>query len=200
MNKEGRIDTFNSLFSPSFGCPADFEEGDEPLDYVCEDFIKGNYLIEIYFKGKFLLDVKIAKSEVYLNDLECIKKLIHSANNRNKEKGHDELYKPYDKNSRDEFILGLKPFPSECYWCKKQLTFQRFVLPNEVVKQIKHLCGVEVPLKYKEKFKYAPSIDRMDSDKPYSIDNIRIISWMMNDVKSNKNEQEMKEYISDFNF
>ena len=61
MNREDRIDKFNDLFSPSFGCPTDFEEGDEPLDFVCQDFIKGKYIIDIWFKGEFLLTSARAK-------------------------------------------------------------------------------------------------------------------------------------------
>ena len=190
MNREDRIAKFNDLFSPSFGCPTDFEEGDEPLDFVCKDFIKGKYIIDIWFKGEFLFDIDICKSEVYLYDLECLKKLMHSANNRNKKKGHEPLYGSYNKKTRDEFIFALKPFPSKCHYRKTNLIYERFVLPNQVVKQIENLYEVKVPKKYQERFHSAPSIDRIDSGKPYSLGNIRIISWRMNQFKSDMDEED----------
>ena len=106
------------------------------------------------------------------------------------------MYGSYDKKTRDEFIFGLKPFPSKCHYCKTNLIYERFVLPNEVVKKIENLYEVKVPKEYKERFYSAPSIDRIDSDKPYSLDNIRIISWGMNQFKSDKNEEEVLHFIS----
>jgi hypothetical protein len=61
--------------------------------------------------------------------------------------------------------------------------------------------NVDLVLQHQPEYKiisnnYKASIDRIDSSKPYTIDNIQFISYTSNSLKSNMTDEEVKEFFN----
>ena len=61
--------------------------------------------------------------------------------------------------------------------------------------------GVDLVLPHEENYKstsnnYKASIDRIDSSKPYTIDNIQFVSYSVNNLKNTMTEAEVKEFFN----
>jgi len=117
--------------------------------------------------------------------------------------GENQLITEEDKlySSMREFARRVKNRKSKFF---KELDIEKMA---EIWKSQKGKCkltNVDLVLPRDDNYKsasnnYKASIDRIDSSKPYTIDNIQFISFTCNNMKSNMTENEVKEFFKIIN-
>lgn len=79
---------------------------------------------------------------------------------------------------------------------EKNIEFS-LLLDDLVIPKICPVLGIEIKVGDGKVMPYSPSIDRIDNNKGYIKDNVRIISWRANSLKSDANIDELRALLRD---
>lgn len=148
--------------------------------------------------------LKLKKSKLYCS-LKCSGNRTENKN-RLKEIGKSTYFKGGENRliTDDEISLGgLKEFSRRV---RRRKNFYEELNPNDLLKIWKNQNGkcaitkVDLLLPNNKKYKltnnnYKASIDRIDSSKPYTIDNVQFLSVTMNCLKMDMDDMSVNQFI-----
>ncbi len=165
-----------------------------------------------YYKGEYNRQTKRGRSVFYCS-LKCSSKREDNINRLKKVGrkfigGENRLLSDEDflKSSMNEFLRRvrnrMKAKPER--YSESNLTIDHLI---EVWNKQKGSCtytGVQLVLPSYKNYKltnynYRASLDRICSSKPYIIGNVQFISYTMNNLKSNMNDEDLKEFFNIIN-
>jgi len=162
-----------------------------------------------YYKGEYNRQIKRGRSVFYCS-LKCSSKREDNINRIKKLGrkfigGENKLNSEEDfiKSSMNEFLRRVRnriKAKSEKNG-ESNLTIDHLV---EVWNKQKGCCaytGVKLVLPSYKNYKlvnynYKASLDRIDSSKTYTIGNIQFVSYTMNNLKSNMDDEDLKEFFT----
>jgi len=192
------------ICSPTKGCGqeksvSEFDRQGKGYRYICKECIKQyrqNSKEQIKEYGKQYRQDNKERLRQYRQD---IKEHIKQYRQNNKEKINEQHKQYYRRNPQRTMIRNMlcdskrrhkeKGFSKEDYNVTKE--FLLSILPEHC-----SVLGIKLECNYGKgvgkQSPNSPSLDRIDNSKGYTQDNVRIISWRANDLKSDSTPEERK--------
>jgi hypothetical protein len=114
-----------------------------------------------------------------------------------------QSHKLSEKEKHKRYVERAKATPegratlllNKCRQRAREKKFSFGLTKEWVAEKIKtgrcEVSGIPFVLNGGNKHKYAPSLDRADSSKGYTVDNVRVVVWMFNQAKSTYSDDEM---------